>query len=405
MSEPSTYCPNCGGRNLSQFYRCDDVPAHSMVLLHDRQEAERFPTGRITLAFCGDCAFITNTRFDPALEQYGADYEASQSFSNTFNAFHRKLAGDLIERYGLHGKEVMEIGCGQGEFLQLLCEMGGNTGIGFDPAYTNAHGLNADDSGRTRVIADYYSEAYGDYAADFVCCKQTLEHIPNTAEFVRSVRRAIGDRPDTHVFFQVPDFLRIMQEGAFWDVYYEHCSYFTRPSLSYVFRREGFDVLGSRVEYGDQYLMVEAKPGSVPPADAVRAEGVAEIAAWVRRFARNWEYQVERWRHELAEAGRRGQRTALWGGGSKAVAFLTTLGAGPEVAYAVDINPRKQGAFLAGRGHPVVGPEHLKDAPPDRIIVMNPIYMDEIRADLDRLGLNPTLLPVTAFTETCETEA
>lgn len=404
MSQPSTICPNCGGTNLETFYRCDGVPAHSMVLLRDRAAAERFPTGDITLAFCGDCAFITNTRFDPALEEYGAEYEASQSFSETFNAFHRKLAGDLIDRYGLHGKDVMEIGCGQGEFLQLLCEMGGNRGIGFDPAYTNAHGLNTD-SARVRVVADYYSEAYTDYAADFVCCKQTLEHIPDTAAFVGRVRRAIGDRPDTHVFFQVPDFLRIMEEGAFWDIYYEHCSYFTQHSLSYVFRQAGFDVLGSRVEYGGQYLMVEATPGNVPPAGAVKAEGVGAVAEHVRRFARTCENQLARWHQELAEARRRGERVALWGGGSKAVAFLTTLGAGAEVACAVDINPRKQGAFLAGSGHPVVGPDYLKSAPPDRIIVMNPIYMDEIRRDLARLGLNPVLMPVTAFAEACEMEA
>lgn len=401
MSQPSTTCPNCGGADLSEFYRCADVPAHSMVLLRDRADAERFPTGEVTLAFCGDCGFITNTRFDPALGQYGDAYEASQSFSATFNAFHRKLADDLVKRYGLHCRDVMEIGCGQGEFLHLLCETGDNRGIGFDPAYNNAHGLNTD-GGRVRVVADFYSEAYADVAADFVCCKQTLEHIPDTGAFVRTVRRAIGDRPDTYVFFQVPDFLRIMQEGAFWDVYYEHCSYFTQPSLSYVFRHAGFDVLDSRVEYDGQYLMVEAKPGAEPTGGAVTAGDLDALVSWVGRFSWNCAYQVSQWRRELAEAQRRGERIVLWGGGSKAVAFLTTLGAGDEVAYAVDINPRKQNAYLAGTGHRVVAPAHLKDAPPDRVIVMNPIYMDEIRRDLTDLGLAPALVPVTAFAEADE---
>lgn len=369
-----------------------------MVLLRDQDEAERFPTGDITLAFCGDCAFITNASFDASLERYGADYEASQSYSPTFNAFHRKLAVDLVERFGLRCRNLMEIGCGQGEFLEVLCELGDNRGIGFDPAYTNAHGLNTD-VGRVRVIADHYSEAYRGLEADFVCCKQTLEHIPDTFDFVRGVRRAIGALPDTYVFFQVPDFLRILREGAFWDVYYEHCSYFTRPSLTHVFRRAGFDVLDSRVEYDGQYLMVEAKPGAEPERRASAPAGIDEIATWVGRFSWNCAYQVSRWRGELMTAWRRGERIVLWGGGSKAVAFLTTLKLGEEVAYAVDINPRKQNAYLAGSGHPVVGPAHLKKEPPDRVIVMNPIYMDEIRRALADLGLAPTLMPVTAFAE------
>lgn len=369
-----------------------------MVLLRDRTEAESFPTGDIALAFCSRCAFVTNTRFDPLLERYGADYEASQSFSATFNAFHRRLASDLIERHGLRGKTVMEIGCGQGEFLQILCEAGDNHGIGFDPAYTDARGFSTD-NGRMRVIADFYSDAYGSYAADFVCCKQTLEHIPDTAAFVRSVRHAIGEQPDTCVFFQVPDFLRILREGAFWDVYYEHCSYFTQPSLSYLFRSAGFDVLESRVEYDGQYLMVEAMPGHVPAAAPTAAADGEEIAAAVHGFARKCAYQVSRWRRELTAARQRGERTVLWGGGSKAVAFLTTLGIGDEVAFAVDINPRKQNTHLAGTGHPVLAPAWLKEAPPDRVIVMNPIYMAEIRRDLARLGLAPALVPVTAFAE------
>jgi SAM-dependent methyltransferase len=369
---------------------------HSMVLLRDRSEAENFSTGDIALAFCSHCAFVTNARFDPLLERYGADYEASQSFSATFNAFHRELARDLIGRYGLRGKTVLEIGCGQGEFLHILCEDGDNRGIGFDPAYRNERGISTG-NGRMRVIADFYSEAYGSYAADFVCCKQTLEHIPDTAAFLGSVRRAIGDRSDARVFFQVPDFLRIMREGAFWDVYYEHCSYFTQPSLTYLFRASGFEVLDSRVEYDGQYLMVEARPGNILPSGGVPAADADKIAASAHSFARRSAYQVARWRREIRAARHRDERTVLWGGGSKAVAFLTTLGAGDEIACAVDINPCKQDTYLAGTGHRVVSPARLKETPPDRVIVMNPVYMAEIRRDLDRLGLAPALVPVTAF--------
>ncbi|MEZ4620942.1 MAG: class I SAM-dependent methyltransferase [Caldilineaceae bacterium] len=164
-----------------------------------------------------------------------------QSYSPTFNAFHKRLAEDLIERYDLHNKEIIEIGCGQGEFLILLCELGKNHGIGFDPAYDNRRpvGMQSD---RVTFIADFYSEEYTRYNADFVCCKMTLEHIPNTAEFVQRVRRSIGDRLDTTVFSRCP-MRYVLGDRAFWDVYYEHCSYFDANALTYLFETCGFEVI------------------------------------------------------------------------------------------------------------------------------------------------------------------
>ena len=53
----------------------------------------------------------------------------------------------------------------------------------------------------------------------------------------------------------------------------------------------------------------------------------------------------------------------------------------------MDINPRKQGMCLAGTGQQIVPPEFLREVRPDVIVVMNPIYEDEIREIAQRLGL------------------
>jgi len=65
----------------------------------------------------------------------------------------------------------------------------------------------------------------------------TLEHIADTADFIKMVRGSLQDSPSTDVFFQVPDVLRVLEEEAFWDIYYEHCSYFSIGSLARLFRR------------------------------------------------------------------------------------------------------------------------------------------------------------------------
>ena len=228
---------------MNVFYEVPRVPVHSVLLMPTRDVAVNFPKGDIALGHCSHCGFIANTVFDPTVHNYSAQYEETQGFSGTFQAFHRRLAEEMIEKYDLHGKKMIEIGCGKGEFLSLLCEMGNNSGVGFDPAFVSERNPSAGDT-KVEFVADFYGEKYAHVQGDFVCCKMTLEHIPDTANFVRTVRRSVGDRYDTVVFFQVPDMTRVLRDLAFWDIYYEHCSYFSAESLKLLFEEQGFDVHG-----------------------------------------------------------------------------------------------------------------------------------------------------------------
>ena len=377
---------------------------HSVLLLFDRDEALNYPTGDIRLAFCPSCGFISNIAFDPTLHEYSDRYEETQGFSPTFGAFHRRLARHLIDRYDLHGKDILEIGCGKGEFLTLLCELGGNRGVGVDPAYVPGR-LDSPAAGRITFIRDFYSEQYAHLRADFVVCKMTLEHIPDVGEFVSMVRRALGNRPDTTVFFQIPEIRRILRDLEFVDVYYEHCSYFSAGSLARLFRRSGFEVLDLWTDYDDQYLMIEARPAVASRAGAhdadahparphPREEPVSALAEDVAYFAANVQVELDKWSEVMQDVRERNMRAVVWGAGSKAVTFLTKLGIREEIRYGVDINPHKQGAFLAGTGQEIVAPAFLRAYRPDLVIIMNPVYRAEIARDLADMGLQPEIRSV-----------
>ena len=96
---------------------------------------------------------------------------------------------------------MLEIGCGNGEFLSLLCELGNNTGIGFDPTYTPGR-VDSKTHNRLTFIQDYFSSKYANIAADFIFCKMTLEHIHDVGEFIAMLRETIGSRSETVVFFK-----------------------------------------------------------------------------------------------------------------------------------------------------------------------------------------------------------
>ncbi len=393
MTRLNHRCPNCNAADLHPFYQIWRAPAHSVLLLATRQEAIDYPAGNIRLGFCPACGFICNMDFNPALHEYSTRYEATQGYSSTFNAFHQRLARQLIERHNLRNRHIIEIGCGQGEFLTLLCQLGQNYGVGFDPAYRPE---NNPAHRRLAFIQDFYSERYSHYQADFVCCKMTLEHIPHTADFVSMVRRAISRQPGAVVFFQVPDTARILRELAFWDVYYEHCSYFSRESLARLFSRCGFEVLHLSKDYDGQYLMLEAKVnGGRKTCAPEEANDLAALKRDVDYFARHCPANIRAWQQHLEQLRRQEQRVVIWGAGSKGVSFLTTLGVKAQIEYAVDINPNKHGAYMAGTGQKIVGPDFLTDYQPDVVIVMNPIYCPEIQQALNRLKVTARLVPAT----------
>ena len=392
-TDPGGVCPNCGGRGLEIFYRQDSVPVQSILLLDDAETARSFPRAGLRLGLCGACGFITNADFRPEVQEFSARYEETQGFSPRFREFASALARGWVERYGLEGKTVLEIGCGKGEFLALMCEVGGCDGIGYDPAYVEGR-LDSPARSRIEFVADFYSEAHADVRADAIVCRHTLEHIRDTAAFLGMVRRAIGERRDTVVLFEVPDMTRILREVAFWDVFYEHCSYFTAGSLAHVFRAQGFEIVDLRLEYDGQYLIIEARPAEGPqngPRLAIepRVEATRRAAAgFAQAFARN----VGEWTARIESVTSRDGTVVAWGSGSKATGFLTTLGVDRQVTAVVDINPMRHGTFVAGTGHEIVAPERLKEIRPDLVVAMNPIYCDEIRGDLARMGLHPEVV-------------
>jgi 2-polyprenyl-3-methyl-5-hydroxy-6-metoxy-1,4-benzoquinol methylase len=377
-------CPSCGGRMARPFYDVHEVPVHQVKLVRTRRAALNCTRGDIRMCFCPSCGFVWNAAFDAARMRYEDDYESTQAVSPTFNAFHERLARDLIGRFDLHGKRVVELGCGQGEFVTMLAEFGDNQGYGFDQVIRQPGA-----SGKVTFIKDLYAEPYRDLEPDFVCCKMTLEHVHDVSAFLRGLRRTVGDRPETVVFFMIPEITRILNLRAFWDIYYEHCSYWSPGSLARAFRIAGFDPLQVWTDYDDQYVLIAARPGAGKRAVLPNEEAPATLAAKVRSFSEGVAVDRARWRRWLDGLRHTGQKTVLWGGGSKAVAFLTTLDIRDGITHAVDINPRRNGTFIAGTGQQIVVPEFLAEYRPDVVIVMSPIYLPEITAQLDHRGVRP----------------
>ncbi len=389
----SAPCTVCGSADIFDLITVGDMPVYCNLLWPSKEGALAAARGDISMGFCRHCSHIFNRAFDPGFLEYTQDYENSLHFSPRFQSYANRLARRLVEQYDLHGKDIVEIGSGQGDFLAMLCELGGNRGVGFDPSYVDEGAENGRPKslGSISFVRDYYSEKYADYPADFICSRHVLEHIPQPAQFLNLLRRVVGQRQQIVLFFEVPNVLYTVRQLGIWDIIYEHPSYFSPSSLATAFEQSGFHVLETNETFGGQFLTAEGQATDDAPAPP-RVENVNQLVQDVAVFARNYRNKVSFWQERLAQIARQGQRAVVWGAGSKGVTFMNTLKSQDVIEYAVDINPRKKGMFISGSGQEIVPPVFLQSYRPDFVILMNPNYEKEIGGKLEALGLAAEIL-------------
>lgn len=373
-------CPICDSTATIKFATIGHVPVFCNLLWESREQAVNAAIGNISLRFCRTCGHVYNGVFDPDRLRYGPKYETSLYYSPTFQDYSVDLAEKLVRKYDLHDKDVIEIGCGKGDFLYLLAQMGNNRCLGFDPSYDPRRNDQEHQAHHISVVQDYYSERHSIYPADFVVCRQMLEHVADPRGFMKMIRRAVQGRDNTVVFVEVPNVMFTLKEFGIWDLIYEHYSYFTPPSLIHLFLGAGFLPLDVTESFGGQYLCIEGKPFESKGGDDVidRPLSVDEVEHHVRGFLHMYTKKISKWEHELESMHLSGIQPVLWGAGSKGITFLNVMKCKGIIDVVIDINPHKQGLYVPGTGQRVASPDILTEITPEAVIVMNPLYIPEI---------------------------
>lgn len=378
-------CPLCERGALQRFLQVDAVPVMTTQLWSGGEAAAGAPRGDLDLAVCDRCGAIRNVAFDSSLVDYDGSYENSQLFSPAFEGYARALAAELVESFDLRDGLVLELGCGKGEFLAMLCDAGCARAIGFDPTYEG----EVDDQllGDRIQIERRLFEPSDAVPADLVVSRHVLEHLEDPSSVLAGMRAGTGE-PAASLYLEVPDVRYVLSPTGMWDLIYPHVTYFSPPSLEALVGRAGYDTTACATVFGDQFLTLRATPRSTPYELPDSDPRVADLVARAHAFGDQFRRTLDGWSERLAD----GATTALWGAGAKGVTFLNSLPADESVELVVDLNPRKQGRYLPGTAHQVHSPDALRAEAPARVIVMNPMYRDEIEAQLLEMRVEAEVL-------------
>lgn len=378
----STYsCPICESLDCKRVLDRSFSPALQNAVYACEETAINAGSAPLAMTACERCGFVWNAKFDPAAIDYNQNYNNSQDRSDVFKAHVRERI-ERIKQTAPEGKlEILEVGCGQGDFLAALVEAFGthrvHRAVGFDPAYKGVS-----KSEKIKVFPDYFDRNTSlalNINPDIVVSRHTIEHVPHPIDFLKAIRSAIPDDKAIKIYLETPTNDWIVRNGAVHDFFYEHCSLFTLGSISLALERAAFIPTAVESCFQDQYIWAEGT--AARPLERINFRS---LEAAYKQF---WQSRAE----ELCLKG----EIFIWGAGAKGATFASIIDSErTRFTGVVDINPAKQGRFIGGTGHPIVSVKDLLKRPPVAVFIMNPNYEVEIRQTLSQHGLAPEIITV-----------
>jgi 2-polyprenyl-3-methyl-5-hydroxy-6-metoxy-1,4-benzoquinol methylase len=369
-------CPSCLCQGfLEHFYRIKNTPVHQNGIYNTLDRAINCKKGEISLTFCHNCGMIFNSKFESKLLEYGELYNNKQSASEYFRTYLNDTVNLLVQKYAIKNKRILDVGCGNGEFLELLSMTSHSKGIGFDPSY-----IGPNQTPNAQFVSDYLTEKYSPIKTDVLIFRHVLEHIDEPNHFLSNILQYLKVDIECKIIIEVPDFDWITDHGAYWDIFYEHVNYFSKQSLRNLLESIGLEVIDIINQFEGQYMIVIAsyRPDSINQNETKNAYTVSKTR--IDYFKTNIELKNKEVEQIINQIGDKSDFT-IWGAGAKGVTFLNYLknDIQQRIPFVIDMNEVKQGKYCPGTGHKIMSPTILKSRKDIKdIIVMNPNYFHEI---------------------------
>lgn len=380
-----TVCRVCGSPDLAGVVSLGSTPLANSFISPARV-AEPEPSYPLAAVRCTGCHLVQlSVVVDPTL--MFSDYLYSSSASTPTVTHFEAVAEDLVSRFGLAGKLVVEVGSNDGILLKPLRERGA-LAVGVEPAGNLAAVANA--RGLETRSEFFGAETAGRLAAEkgragAVLANNVLAHIDDLHGVVRGLDALLAD--DGFFAAEVPYLQDLLDRVEYDTIYHEHLSYFALAPLVTLARGAGLEVFDvQRIPvHGGSIRVFIGRPGRHQRTGrldelerAERANGLLGDTIY-RRFAQRVEESRTAIRAMLHELRAGGKRIAGLGASAKGNTLLNYCGIGPDILdFIGDSTTYKQGLLTPGTHIPVRAETAIREARPDHTLLLAWNYADAI---------------------------
>lgn len=379
-----TVCPICGSADIEELLTLHNIPYFENRLCESELQARSAGCGTQSMTLCRHCGFVFNCAFDSKNVIYGDGYHAERGGSAYFKQHLKNTAEQINSACALEGKQILEVACGTGEFLQVIGAYKPRTCIGVDPS------AEENDTIRRMLFDEAYLQQYSD-PVDILISRHMIEHIENPLEMLRLFGKALPEAGT--LYLETPRLDWILDHHVFYDFSYEHCSYYTDGFMTRMLSAAGFSLVEMKPSFGGQYFSILARKVGSDTELVLAGEDelkrvklksketeVAYLSAREQFSALSTCTGTERkggtpLRNSPLTAG-----VYLWGAAGKGVMCCNLLG-GERILGCIDKNPFKQGKFVPGTGQKVIAPANVTYEKVPCILVENDVYFEEIEKE------------------------
>lgn len=348
---------NCRICDSDKLSLCLDLPRSTRnisKLLKNKELTKDYPIN-LKVYKCNICSFV---QLNQTLEDdFYDDYVMTVSHSDLMNSFQLDQAKHFVEEYNLQNARIIEIGCGDGNFLSHLKKFAPMS-IGLEPS-TSFRQLAV--SKGHEVLSDYVSSDKDLPGApyDAFITREVLEHVIDPNEFLKSIRRSLTDGAIGLV--EVPCLEKALRQNRFYDFFADHLNYFSLSTLKFVLEKNGFKVIELMHGMNDEFNVAIVQNTMLNEFVAMQSS-IDSVCSSIR--------------HEISKVQ---GKVAVYGSGAKGLTILSNANVTVDnIEYVIDSDPHKQGLFTPVSHLPVVSPEVLLNESPDLIIITAMAYKDEI---------------------------
>ena len=350
------------------------------VVYSSSTQASSCKTGMVQLLQCPECGLVFNAAYDEKTIAYDGTYDNGRGHSSSYLGYLDFLCEKFAPWLNDHSN-VLEIGCGNGDFLKNLSDMTGCLAFGYDSTYVGRECHR----GRVFFSRECYKIEKSRAKYDMIILRHVLEHIAKPLKFMLDLSDASSVKEGTRLLLEVPNFEWIINKNTYFDITYEHCNYFVSESLTRLATKVGFEVESVIETFNGQYLLLcGIYAGKKRVMDTFYGTSAGSLAAGCRTA-----------KDKLVKSISEADNVCVWGASGKGVVFLSDLSEEvlKKVTYVIDINPSKQGKFLPVSGKRVDPPAVLKQAGDGLlVIVMNGVYKGEICSQIDGMGVQASVM-------------